>query len=95
MKSKLKNTKYGELIKEIRSEEHNHKCARCGTNKNLTIDHIIPKAILLAFNLFEEVFDDDENFQILCRACNAWKANRLDIMNKKTKPLLEKYVKRI
>lgn len=45
-------------------------CARCGTAKNLSLDHIIPVA---AGGLSTR-----ENAQTLCQPCNIWKSNHED-----------------
>lgn len=41
------------------------KCLRCGTDKNLSIDHIIPIFLGGENKLF--------NLQTLCKSCNSWK----------------------
>lgn len=38
------------------------KCAKCGAEKNLTIDHVVPICKGGGHNI--------ENLQILCRSCN-------------------------
>ncbi len=69
-------------------------CARCGGNDVLTIDHIVPISLLEDFDLLEQI-TDEENFQILCRRCNRFKADKLDFSTPKTKDLLIKYVNMI
>jgi len=69
-------------------------CAICklpGTEKKLTLDHIIPKRMLLDMGL-EEFFDDEDNLDVLCYECNSRKGSQLDFSNSKTVPLLEKYI---
>lgn len=46
------------------------ECAYCGTNNNLTLDHIIP---VCAGGMSEQ-----NNAQTLCGPCNNWKAVNLD-----------------
>lgn len=68
-------------------------CQRCTHHvATLTVDHIIPVSILLPIDRTGElVYEDEENFEFLCRACNGFKGNNLDIFNPKTKTLLLKY----
>jgi 5-methylcytosine-specific restriction endonuclease McrA len=63
-------------------------CAQCGRTEYLTLDHIIPLQILrdLGIDVEKEVIDD--NYQILCRICNNFKSNRIDIRIPKTKDIL-------
>ncbi len=71
----------------------NAECAKCGRKDHLTVDHIIPIAILeLLCVPREERDEDEENFQWLCRWCNKLKGFSLDHLNPKTVPLLKKYV---
>lgn len=53
-----------------RAQWINTECARCGSQKNLSLDHIIP---VCAGG--ESV---RENAQTLCQPCNNWKAANLD-----------------
>lgn len=67
-------------------------CERCTTREMLTLDHIIPLALLQEFGFPKELFFDVENYQLLCRRCNMYKSRRLDFVNPRTKPLLLKYI---
>lgn len=44
-----------------------YKCIKCGSNKNLTIDHIIPKS--------KGGRDSITNYQTMCKKCNSEKSN--------------------
>lgn len=48
-----------------------NKCVKCGTDNNLTVDHILPRS------KFPEKALDISNTQILCLNCNSAKGNRL------------------
>jgi len=67
-------------------------CSSCGVKVSyLTVDHIIPISIVNMLDYSNnDVFENEENFQFLCRPCNTLKASRLDIRNPKTKVLLLK-----
>lgn len=65
---------------------------RCGRRYQLTVDHIIPVSLLIQLGLKEVGYDDEENFDIICRFCNTQKAGGLDHNNPKTLPLLKKYL---
>jgi 5-methylcytosine-specific restriction endonuclease McrA len=74
-------------------EARGRRCQICGTeDRLLTIDHIIPKQLLLDMGL-EDFFWDEDNFELMCKECNVKKSNRLDFDNSKTVALLEKYLK--
>jgi len=74
------------------------KCANCGLTENLTIDHIIPVYILeplyldISKDRYDMIYNDPDNFQILCKYCNERKAHKLDIRNPKTIPLLKRLI---
>lgn len=70
------------------------QCAHpdCTKTIELTVDHIIPKQFLETLGLEELSRTDDENFQVLCRYHNNCKGNKLDYTNRRTLPLLKKYV---
>lgn len=68
-------------------------CEKCKRTDNLTVDHIIPITFIQQLGIpKEEHYNDEENFQFLCRWCNGMKANQLDHLNPKTIPLLKKYI---
>jgi len=69
-------------------------CNMCGeTVKKLTVDHIIPKHLLeMLDKTGEACYEDEDNFTLICFSCNAFKANRIDIRDKKVKFLLQKYI---
>lgn len=46
-----------------------NKCLACGSEENLTIDHIIPKA--------QDGDNTEDNLQTLCEECNHKKGNRI------------------
>jgi hypothetical protein len=71
-------------------------CAKCGSSKFLTVDHIVPVFILEQFGLdrFEVLYNLNINFQILCRYCNQEKPARLDPRNPKTYEVLEYLITR-
>ena len=55
---------------EALCEKHQHRCAICGEQKPLTVDHIIP--------LSKGGTNYISNIQPLCRNCNSKKHNKLD-----------------
>lgn len=70
-------------------------CEKCGSEKNLTLDHIVPKNILMSMGIDPTTEVVDENYQILCNMCNVFKSARLDFSNKKTKQILLKLLNNI
>jgi len=72
------------------------KCSGCDRLvENMTVDHIIPIAFLESVGLTEEKYEDEDNFQLLCRQCNSFKGNRIDMRNPKSIPLLKKYITKL
>ena len=92
MKSK-RNTKVKKQSKlyewQERWKEGGH-CDRCQELcPKLTVDHIIPISLLDMLDKTGELkYEWEENFQYMCKTCNAFKANRLELTNPKTKKLL-------
>lgn len=50
-------------------DEHNHQCANCKSGLDLTMDHVMP--------LSKGGSNTIDNIQVLCRACNASKGNKV------------------
>jgi len=57
--------------------------------ESLSVDHIIPATVV---DMLDETgllnYEWEENFELLCSACNKFKANRIDKKHPKTKELL-------
>lgn len=67
------------------------KCSRAV--EILTVDHIVPVAFLDQFDdTGEAKYNEEENFALLCRPCNTFKACRFDRSNPKTKEIILKYL---
>lgn len=56
------------------------KCVRCGSEENLTIDHIVPYVFLYDYLGYKmkDSYADEWNLQILCKTCNKKKTNKLE-----------------
>lgn len=76
-------------------KEQNQKCDRCPETSYLTVDHIIPASLLIQIGIESDLMFIPENYGVLCKRCNWFKANRLDFANPKTKPLLKEFVNNI
>lgn len=82
-----------ETLRKLIKERGNH-CSTCNTDGDkvkLTLDHIVPKQILLDMGL-DEFYEDESNLEVLCISCNTRKAAQLDFSNPKTIIQLEKYI---
>lgn len=81
------------LIKQ--AEETGKGCDRCGLNRFLTIDHIVPQGFLLSvgINSSKELLVD--NLQVLCVGCNKLKGGNFDLVNPKTKKVLKEVFEKI
>lgn len=68
-------------------------CEKCGRQRDyLTVDHIVPQSFIISLGLQNEAYDHDWNFQLLCRACNLLKANKLDFTEPRTIINLKRYI---
>lgn len=97
----MKTKKYTKLFEwQEKVKSGMGKCEKCGLNDKrfLSVDHIIPVSFLVGLYLDTEIgerylmYEDEENFQILCKYCNTQKRNFLDVRNPKTIPLLKKII---
>ncbi len=89
-------TKLWEWQKSCR--EGQGECIKCGSKEGLTVDHIVPQSLLEHFGLkdLDDIQNCEDNFQILCGLCNAFKRNRMDFIgNPKTFPLLKSFVQKL
>lgn len=70
-------------------------CEKCGRTDRLTLDHIVPKSILLCFGIdvMREMIEG--NYQLLCKSCNIYKSGRLDFSIPATKEILLKLLERV
>lgn len=67
-------------------EKYRYQCFKCGSKKNLTIDHHMP--LTLGYGLSEE------NAVLLCKKCNSQKSNKLPLefyTKKQLENLQQKY----
>lgn len=75
-----------------RAKKSDTGCEICGRMFYLTVDHIIPVSLLMNMNLMEECENWEDNFRIICGACNRTKGAFLDIRNPKTYRLLREAI---
>ena len=80
--------------------EEGAKCEKCeadGSSKrnSLTLDHIIPMALLEQFGCHPNYETDEINYQVMCHRCNSFKGSRLDFGDPRTKQLLLKFINEI
>lgn len=88
---KKKNSKLSEWQKKAKQGGTCEECKRTVTL--LTVDHIVPVAILT--NIDDTgiaIYEDEQNFQLLCYPCNSLKSHNLDKKNPKTKKIINKYL---
>lgn len=87
-------TKSGTKLNEwrVRSRNEDLPCNKCGRVGLMTLDHIVPLGFLEILGIAKNTYDDDWNFQWLCRACNVLKAYRLDWNNPNTIINLRRYL---
>ena len=89
----MNGKKHTELHKwRERATQEDLPCRKCGRVGLMTLDHIVPISFIQQLGLREEAYDDDWNFQYLCRACNLLKGSQLDYNNPKTIENIRRYV---
>lgn len=71
------------------------KCAKCSRTENLTLDHIVPRDILLTFGIDPDREIIEGNYQILCKTCNIYKSRRLDFSIPQTKEILLRLLEKL
>lgn len=95
-----KHTKLFEWQEKVK-KDFEGECANCNSKENITVDHIIPISILEPLYLdspaerYDLIYNDEQNFQYLCKYCNVKKAGKLDIRNPKTIPLLQELLNKL
>jgi len=57
------------IIRGFIFKRDGNKCLKCGSNKKLTVDHIVPINKGGENKLF--------NLQTLCKSCNSWKGTKI------------------
>lgn len=67
------------------------KCKSCGSEKRLTIDHIIPQRTLRAAGIFKSFWNKSYNLQVFCYQCNLQKHHYVNL-NLKTVCLMNFYL---
>lgn len=70
------------------------QCAKCGIKTDyLTVDHIVPAFLV---EMLDEtgtaVYDDEENFELVCPPCNKNKGNMVNKRDPRVVRLLQKYL---
>lgn len=85
-----KGTKLLEWV--MKNKEKDQECPKCRKMRELTVEHIIPVHLLEELGLEDEIYNDEENFELLCILCNRFKGGRLDMAHPKTILLLKKYI---
>jgi len=89
-----KPTKYGEWRRKALESD---VCERCKRKTNLlTVDHILPLAIVEQLDLTgKDKYEDESNFQLICHPCNKFKGSRIDATDKRVIWKLKEYIKKL
>lgn len=73
------------------------KCTQCDNKTNLTVEHIVPVAVLKMFGIRRMASLNYEkhkkNLTLLCKTCNHRKGDTVDLADKKVKRILMWYIK--
>lgn len=57
-------------------ERDGYQCVQCGSENNLTLDHILPMNAMTPEQVEEGMPYDPDNLQTLCRTCNGRKQDK-------------------
>lgn len=91
-----KNTKaFMKQFKKRLLRNGNRVCESCGrdcSDKNATVDHIVPRSILRSMGFTEKQLCDERNLRLLCVFCNSSKGSNLDFTDYRTKKLMLEYL---
>ena len=68
-KKRKRLAKVGPTVREAIYKRDGYKCLACGTDKYLTLDHIVPRSMGGPNNY--------DNYQTLCKDCNRKKGKRI------------------
>ena len=72
-------------------------CRKCGGTRFPTVDHIVPVNILQQFaltqeDIYELLYNDSDNMEILCAYCNTEKGAKVDLRNPVTYMVLRRAI---
>mgnify|MGYP002413518293 CR=1 FL=1 len=91
--SKKKKTPYYQF--QLRAREGG-KCEKCGLfSEKLSVDHIFPQSLLTKWGLVDEIYNDEDNYWLICRPCNILKSDAFDFHHPNTISLIERYINKI
>jgi len=77
-------------------ETEGEVCKLCGATDDLTVDHIIPKSILIAFGIDQkDTLKIPFFLQLLCRRCNVLKKDRINWKDPRSKEILIRLINEI
>jgi 5-methylcytosine-specific restriction endonuclease McrA len=87
------------MIKQKLIQRDGEYCQICKGTTNLTLDHIIPCAILQFLGIDRAESHKwryhSQNFQLLCKQCNQLKRDRINWTDPRSKPLLLEYIENL
>lgn len=81
----IRGRRWQELA-EVVKDRDGRACIDCGSGEDLTIDHIIPVADLIAWDMADEAWNID-NLVTRCRPCNSSKGAGLEARPQVVSPL--------
>lgn len=88
----MKGQKQSPLYQLQNRENKIGECEMCKQTAELTVDHIFPASLLVMWGLKELTWEDKDNLQLICKKCQTLKRANFDFHNKRTIPLIEKYI---
>lgn len=74
----LKGPRWASVCRLVK-ERDGGLCVECGTDDNLSVDHVVPLASFTEEDWAAERQYDETNLQTLCTRCNGRKAHRTQV----------------
>lgn len=91
--AKYNGIKKQKLRREVRDSDSG-TCFLCGTRKDLTTDHIVPKSFFASFGRKDEA-EKPENMSVICKTCNSIKDSYIDLKDDNTRKIVLNFLNEI
>lgn len=89
----MKGNRKSPLYELQNRTEKTGECEMCHKTTELTVDHIFPASLLVMWGLKEQTWEDRENLALICKTCQTLKKANFNFHDKRTIPLIEKYIR--
>lgn len=88
--SKMNGIRKQKMRKDVRITDSG-TCFLCGSRKELTTDHIVPKSFFASFGRKDEA-EKPENMSVICKKCNSIKDSYIDLKDDKVREIVLNFI---